>query len=60
MYCFWMEPGVWVVIISGTAGNLFDSVLGATLERKGYIKNNLVNFLNTVFAALVAYLLLLI
>jgi uncharacterized protein (TIGR00297 family) len=54
------SPVFWVVIISGTAGNLFDSVLGATLERKGYIKNNLVNFLNTVFAALVAYLLLLI
>jgi uncharacterized protein (TIGR00297 family) len=49
-----------VVIISGTAGNLFDSVLGATLERRGYIKNNLVNFLNTAFAALMAYLLLLI
>jgi uncharacterized protein (TIGR00297 family) len=52
--------GFWIIIISGTAGNLFDSVLGATLERKGYIKNNLVNFLNTAFAALVAYLLLLI
>ncbi|MEO7212285.1 DUF92 domain-containing protein [Mucilaginibacter sp.] len=48
------------IIIAGTAGNLLDSVLGATLERSGYIKNNLVNFLNTIFAALVAYLLLLI
>ncbi|WP_224751163.1 DUF92 domain-containing protein [Mucilaginibacter pankratovii] len=54
------SPVFWVVVISGTAGNLFDSVLGATLERKSYIKNNLVNFLNTAFAALVAYLLLLI
>ncbi len=50
------SPVFWVVVISGTAGNLFDSVLGATLERKGYIKNNLVNFLNTAFAAFVAYL----
>jgi uncharacterized protein (TIGR00297 family) len=57
---FGWSPVFWVVIISGTAGNLFDSLLGATLERKGYIKNNLVNFLNTAFAALVAYLLLLI
>ncbi|RWY50417.1 DUF92 domain-containing protein [Mucilaginibacter gilvus] len=50
----------WFIVISGTAGNILDSVLGATLERGGYIKNNLVNFLNTVCAALVAYLLLLI
>ena len=57
---FGWSPVFWVVITSGTAGNLFDSLLGATLERKGYIKNNLVNFLNTAFAALVAYLLLLI
>ena len=57
---FGWSRAFWGVIISGTAGNLFDSVLGATLERKGYIKNNVVNFLNTAFAALVAYLLLLI
>ncbi|AMR34598.1 hypothetical protein A0256_17135 [Mucilaginibacter sp. PAMC 26640] len=49
-----------IILIAGTAGNLFDSVLGATLERKGYIKNNIVNFLNTAFAALLAYLILLI
>ena len=39
---------------AGTAGNLADSVLGATLERRGYLTNNAVNFLNTLTGALVA------
>jgi uncharacterized protein (TIGR00297 family) len=52
--------GFWVIIAAGTAGNLFDSLLGATLERRGYLKNDAVNFLNTLFAALVAWVLLLI
>lgn len=55
----WGWPALYI-IIAGTAGNLFDSVLGATLERGGYIKNNAVNFLNTGFAAFIAWLLLLI
>ena len=55
----WSRSFVYI-IIAGTAGNLFDSILGATLERKGYIKNNAVNFSNTVFASFVAFLLLLI
>lgn len=49
-----------IIVIAGTAGNVFDSVLGATLERKGAINNDIVNALNTFFAAVVAYLLLLI
>lgn len=40
------------LILCGTLGNLTDSVLGAALERCGYIKNNTVNFLNTLTAAL--------
>lgn len=47
-----------VIVIAGTAGNLLDSVLGATLERNGYLSNNLVNFCNTAFAAFVAWVLL--
>jgi len=43
-----------VVLVAGMAGNLFDSVLGATLERKHLIGNDAVNFLNTFFAALIA------
>ncbi len=48
---------VWIVI-AGAAGNIADSILGATLERKQLIKNDTVNFINTAFAALVAGLLL--
>lgn len=46
-----------VVLIAGTLGNLTDSILGATLERRHYLSNNGVNFLNTVFASVVAWLL---
>lgn len=45
-----------LIIIAGTAGNLFDSVLGATAERKGFLTNNGVNFLNTAIAALLVLL----
>ncbi|HEX6334521.1 MAG TPA: DUF92 domain-containing protein [Flavisolibacter sp.] len=45
------------VIIAGTAGNVVDSLLGATAERAGLIRNNGVNFLNTLTGALVALLL---
>ena len=46
------------IIIAGTTGNFTDSLLGATLERKGYLNNNAVNLLNTVVAALIAWLLM--
>jgi uncharacterized membrane protein len=39
------------------AGLLFDSVLGATLERRGWLGNDWVNFASTAFAALLAYML---
>lgn len=43
------------IIIAGTIGNLSDSVLGASLERKGWLNNDLVNGLNTLVAAVVGY-----
>jgi len=43
-----------VIVLSGTIGNLADSVLGATLERNGILSNNMVNFLNTLVGALTA------
>jgi len=45
------------IVIGGTIGNLSDSILGATLERKGKLGNNAVNFLNTFIAALAAFIL---
>ncbi|MBA2746668.1 MAG: DUF92 domain-containing protein [Flavisolibacter sp.] len=46
-----------IIIIAGMMGNLFDSLLGATLERDGKLGNNAVNFLNTCFASVIAVLL---
>ncbi len=43
---------LWIVL-AGTAGNIADSILGATAERARIIKNNGVNFLNTLIAAVV-------
>ncbi|PSL42891.1 uncharacterized protein (TIGR00297 family) [Chitinophaga niastensis] len=43
------------ILLAGIIGNFVDSILGASLERKHYIGNDVVNFLNTLFAALVAW-----
>lgn len=45
-----------VIVLSGTFGNLTDSVAGAAWERKGFIKNDVVNVLCTASAAIVAFL----
>ncbi len=39
---------------AGISGIFFDSLLGATLERRGWLGNDAVNFLSTLFAALCA------
>ena len=43
-----------IITLSGTLGNLTDSILGAVFERKGQMSNDTVNFLNTLAAALTA------
>jgi uncharacterized protein (TIGR00297 family) len=45
-----------VVFVCACAGLGFDSVLGATLEERGWVGNDLVNFCSTLFAAGLAWL----
>lgn len=56
VYCLGLgwSPAFWWLLLAGTVGNLSDSWLGATLERRGYLTNNTVNFLNTLIGALTA------
>jgi uncharacterized protein (TIGR00297 family) len=48
----------WLCAAGGVFGLFFDSLLGATLERKGWLNNDMVNFLSTLAAALFTLLLL--
>ncbi|HVZ82558.1 MAG TPA: DUF92 domain-containing protein [Terracidiphilus sp.] len=54
--------GGWLLFAVGWAGGVFglffDSLLGATFERRGWLNNDAVNFLSTVSAASFALLLL--
>ena len=43
-----------VVVAAATAGALVESALGATLEPRGVLNNDMLNFINTAVAALVA------
>ena len=54
---FGWDVSVAIIAISGVLGNWFDSILGAAVQRKGYMNNHAVNFANTLFAALFAFLL---
>ena len=42
---------VLIVIAAATAGALVESALGATLEDRGIVNNDVLNFMNTAFAA---------
>ena len=44
---------LWAIVIGATAGSLLESWLGATLEAPGILNNDVLNFINTVAAALV-------
>lgn len=39
------------IFVGGVLGNISDSIFGTLLENPGYIKNNTVNFFNTLVAA---------
>jgi uncharacterized protein (TIGR00297 family) len=43
-----------IALFAGVCGLFFDSFLGATVERRGWIGNDLVNFSSTLFAAALA------
>lgn len=43
-----------LVACAGVAGMLVDSLLGASIERRGYLNNDLVNLLSTAAAACIA------
>jgi uncharacterized protein (TIGR00297 family) len=59
---FWgMTPlFFFAIFFAAIAGLFFDSLLGATLERRGWLGNDLVNFFSTAFAAAVSWPLLLL
>ena len=44
----------WISCAGGVFGLFFDSLLGATLERSGWLNNDAVNYLSTASAAVVA------
>ena len=44
------------ITIAGFLGNISDSYLGATIQRKGYVNNHWVNFINTFIAAILVVL----
>lgn len=50
-------PDKLIVFVAACAGLLFDSLLGATVERRGWLGNDWVNFASTLFAAIVAAVL---
>ena len=51
-----LAPATWLaaIVIGATAGSLLESWLGATLEAPGILNNDMLNFINTATAALVA------
>jgi uncharacterized protein (TIGR00297 family) len=48
------KGGATIALAAAVGGNLLDSVLGATLERRGLITNGIVNFAGTSFAGALA------
>jgi uncharacterized protein (TIGR00297 family) len=51
--------GAAIALGAGLAGNVLDSLLGATIERRGLVTNGIVNFAGTSFAGGLALALML-
>lgn len=51
---------LWIPVAAGFAGMLIDSLLGATLQRHGWISNQAVNFFSTLAATALAYAILML
>jgi uncharacterized protein (TIGR00297 family) len=49
---------LWIPVVAGAAGMFIDSLLGATLQRRGWIDNQTVNLISTFAAAALAYTVL--
>lgn len=47
--------GAFICALGGLVGTLADSVMGATIERRGLLENNGVNFVSTLVAAVTAW-----
>jgi uncharacterized protein (TIGR00297 family) len=52
-HALWQDEAF--VFAAACAGLFFDSFLGATVERRGWVGNDLVNFTSTLFAAAIPY-----
>jgi len=46
---------IWIPVVAGFVGMIADSLLGATVQRRGWISNQEVNFVSTLAAAALAY-----
>jgi uncharacterized protein (TIGR00297 family) len=51
---------IWIPVVTAFAGMLIDSFLGATLQRRGWLSNQAVNFFATLAAAVIAYLVVIL